>query len=243
MSAQVTPEGAPVHFANVLKAQAKRKRSEIRREQVKTAVIGALVVVVVAQGLGNYRLAQKAAAVHTVYAVLRDDGTLVNSETFSSLTKEFRDKTEVNELWDYVHSRECYASGEASRAYYKVQAMSDPRVSREFVDWYDKANPNSPQNVYGAKGVVVHCDFVSVAPSGDGDGYSFRFDRWEESDRTKTRPVRYVAPLRYRTGIYASDPRRGWVDKVTFNAAGVQVWEYPGARPEGVAGSREISSR
>jgi hypothetical protein len=42
--------------------------------------------------------------------------------------------------------------------------------------------------------------------------------------------------VQYRTGVYPQqDPRRAWLDRVSFNAAGVQVIEYPGAKPENVA--------
>ena len=47
-----------------------------------------------------------------------------------------------------------------------------------------------------------------------------------------TAPVHSVT-LRYRTGIYpANDKRRAWLDRTTFNAPGVQVLDYPGAKPE-----------
>ena len=46
----------------------------------------------------------------------------------------------------------------------------------------------------------------------------------------------YTVTLQYRTGVYPQqDPRRAWLDRVSFNAAGVQVIEYPGAKPENIA--------
>lgn len=215
----------------VRKAHEAGKRNERRRERAKTAALCLSGMLIVGLGFENFYLAREAETVHTVYAVIRDDGTLVNSERFTSVADNIAGKTELNSLWDYVTSRECYNSGTVGRSYYIVQSMSSDRVAREFREWFDKANPESPQKLYGLRGITVQCEFESLAPSGDGDGDIFRFYRWETSERGATPRVLYAVPLRYRTGIYSSDPKRGWVDKVTFNAAGVQVWEYPGAHP------------
>jgi hypothetical protein len=121
--------------------------------------------------------------------------------------------------------------------------MSDARVSREFRDWFGLSNPQGPQHVYGDKGIIVQCKLLSVTPTGvDGEGYEFRFDRWEEGSNGRTPKSTYRAALRFRTGVFPSDAN-GWVDKVTFNWTGVQVWEYPGAKPEGVAPAIRVSSQ
>ncbi len=172
----------------------------------------------------------------TVYVTLRDDGTLTNSVRFSSLPETVQNDTTVNALWGYVESRECFNGTRAARDWYVVQAMSDARVGREWRDWFGLTNKSSPQHVYGDHGVRVDCSFVSYSPLGP-DRYEFKFDRWEVNDRGHTDPVRYVASIRFRTGVYSTDPQRGWIEKVTFNAPGVQVIEYPNSKavPEGVA--------
>ena len=52
-----------------------------------------------------------------------------------------------------------------------------------------------------------------------------------------------MAEMRFRLGVYSQDPKRGWAEKATFNAPGIQVIEYPGAKPEEVALPRETASR
>ena len=57
-------------------------------------------------------------------------------------------------------------------------------------------------------------------------------------EERNVRKVLSAAPLysvtdRYRTGIYpVDDKRRAWLDRVAFYAPGVQVLDYPGAKPE-----------
>jgi hypothetical protein len=112
--------------------------------------------------------------------------------------------------------------------------MSDQAVAKQFLDGFDKSNPDSPQNKYGTKGIVQKCKITGVAPKTDGIG--FDFDKWEEKNGAKiSQPVRYSVTFKYRTGVYRKrDPNR-WVDQVTFNGPGVQVYDYPGANPYGVA--------
>lgn len=219
----------------VRKAHERRKRNEARREYAKTAALCLSGMLIIGLGFENYYLARKSETVHTVYAVIRDDGTLVNSERFIDVASNLqKNNNELNSLWTYVNSRECFDSVKVAEEYYIAQAMSDTRVAREFRDWFNKNNPESPQVLYGARGINIICKLESIAPSGDHDGYTIRFYRTEVSERGAKPPVLYTASLRYRTGIYPSDPARGWVDKVTFNASGVQVWEYTRAHPAGI---------
>jgi len=110
-------------------------------------------------------------------------------------------------------------------------------------DQFDLRNPQAPQHVYGEHGMTVQCDLVDPpAPIGNplNHQYLFRFRRWEQGPRSIPAEAAaapfYTVTVQYRTGVYPqTDPRRAWLDRVSFNAAGVQVIEYPGAKPEGVA--------
>jgi len=234
----LTPEQRTARYEEVRKQHAREQRRGRRFDRAKTAAIVGLAGLCGWLGWNNGRLAEKAADTAVVYAVIRDDGTVTNSVRFSSLPAIDTRNTAINALWDYVQSRECYNATRSARDWYVVQAMSDARVGREFRDWYGLANKDSPQHVYGDHGIRVDCSFVSYAPLGsNGDRYEFRFDRWEVGPHGQTAPVRYVATVRFRTGVYSPDPQRGWIEKSTFNAPGVQVTEYPYVRavPEGVA--------
>lgn len=232
------PEERAARYAEVKRQHAAAKRAERRWGHAKTAAIVGLGALCGWLGWSNARLATKAADTQVVYAVIRDDGTVLNSVRFTSLPVRDQTNTAINSLWDYVQSRECFNQTTAERAWVVVQAMSDARVAAEFREWYGLNNKESPQHLYGDHNVRVDCSFVGYSPLGhNGDRYEFRFDRWEVGPHGSTKPVRYSASVRFRTGIFSPDPQRAWIEKSTFNAAGVQVIEYPNSRavPEGVA--------
>jgi hypothetical protein len=119
--------------------------------------------------------------------------------------------------------------------------MSDERVGRQVKEQFALANPQAPQHVYGEHNVTVQCDLVDPPePIGDlsNNQYLFRFRRWEQDPRSlpaaasQAQAPFYSVTVRFRTGIYPQDdPRRAWLDRTTFNAPGVQVIDYPGAKP------------
>lgn len=234
----MAPEQRAARYEEVRKQHAAAVRRERRFDATKTAAIIGLACLCGWLGWNNGHLADKAASTPVVYAVIRDDGTVTNSVRFSSLPAVDTRNTAINALWDYVQSRECFNATTAARAWYVVQAMSDARVSKEFKDWFGAENPDSPQHIYGDHGIRVDCSFVSYAPLGEhGDRYEFKFDRWEVSTHGSTKPVRYSASVRFRTGIFSPDPQRAWIEKATFNAPGIRVIEYPNTKavPEGIA--------
>jgi type IV secretory pathway component VirB8 len=230
-------------------AEARRlNRAAIRREKRHDFVL--LGVAVLALGLmgwmaqSNARLAARAAEREVVFVTLRDDGTLVNSASFSSLPESAKQASAItNTAWGYVVARECYDSGRFATYDYIAQAMSDIRVGREWREYVSLQNKQSPRHVYGDHGIVVQCSFIKFTYDPDGAGVEFAFDRWQEDDHGKTEPVRYVAHMRFLLGVYSDDPRRNWVEKSTFNAPGIQVTEYPGAKPEGIARPKETAQR
>ena len=52
---------------------------------------------------------------------------------------------------------------------------------------------------------------------------------------------RYVT-LRFRRLSDEARKRLPWWQVATFNNAGIQVWEYPGSKPEGIAGTGRSAS-
>jgi hypothetical protein len=185
----------------------------------------------------NRKLAQLAAenANRVIYVTLRDDGTLVNSVMYTSLPPKWTSDNRLNTLWDYVFFRECYSESSSPRDYYIVQRMSDTRVRTEYINHMSKENPNSPRNKLGKLGHYFSCDPISYTPVGsDDDRFEFRFMRYHHNERGfKDRGISMHVAVQFRTGIWPSD-EHAWKDKSVWNAPGIQVIEYPGARPDAV---------
>lgn len=226
--------------AAVRKQHAAAIRSQRRTGQAKNLAIAALGAGLAWAVWNNNRLAEKAATRDTVYGMVMTDGEVVSSTHYSELPPAAKQEEAIqNALWTYVQARDCYGSSSFTRQAYVAQAMSEERVGRQVRAQLILANPLAPQHVYGEKGITVQCELVDPpTPVGDdGNQYLFRFRRWEDDGRTTsaamaTAPV-YSVTVRYRAGIYpADDKRRAWLDRTTFNAPGVQVLDYPGAKPE-----------
>ena len=192
----------------------------------------------------NGELATKAASRDTVYAVVQRNGEVISSTHYADLPPTALPEESIqNTLWMYVQSRDCFGSFSPVRQYYMALAMSDERVGKQVKDQFLLTNAQAPQHVYGDHGVTVQCDLVDPpAPIGDplNHQYLFRFRRWQQSARStpadQAAAPFYTVTVQYRTGVYPQeDPRRAWLDRVSFNAAGVQVIAYPGAKPEGVS--------
>lgn len=216
-------------------------RGKLAREQrsdawLKRGLVLSTLGFAAAWGWSSYnagKLAEQVARKEVVYATMRDDGTITNSVSWDAQPLDVKRDNRLNALWQYVRSRECYSAANASVDWAIVQNMSDARVNREYKDWFRPTNPQSPQVIYGPKGIRIDCEFVGlISDENDPDNYKVRFDRTEVGPTGAGKPVRYVATVRFRTGVYDPDPKRGWVARVTFNAPGVQVWEYPAIRPE-----------
>ena len=224
----------------VRKQHAAAVRGQRRTGQAKNLAIAALGIGLAWAVFNNNRLAQLAATRDTVYATIMGNGEVVSSTHYSELPPAAKQEEAVqNALWTYVQARDCYGSSFFTRQAYIAQAMSEERVGRQVRAAFILSNPLAPQRVYGEKGITVQCELLDPpTPVGDdGNVYLFRFRRWESDGRSSgatmdTAPV-YSVTVRYRTGIYpADDKRRAWLDRTTFNAPGVQVLDYPGAKPE-----------
>lgn len=171
----------------------------------------------------------------TEFVPIREDGTPARASRLEDLPPEAQRDIAVNALWNYVYLRESYSSGTAEYAWRIVSAMSDDRVRAEYQAAHNTKNPQSPWAIYGTKG-TVKIDYDShddLAPPegyrGPPPGYAFRFWRTEQRDGMPPARAMWGASLRIRRNVNGIDPRQ----RYEFNAPGIQVWEYPGARPVG----------
>lgn len=242
-------------------AAVRRQYEKAAKAERRTGAFKSVAVVGFAalSGLLGWRvadLAEKVATRPVVYSVLQPNGEWVASDHYDEAAAAApagqKEHDVQNALWTYVRARDCYGSEAFLRQVYVAQAMSDDRVARQVRAQFDlRSNPAAPQKVYGEKGIIVHCDLVDPpTPIGDGgDLYLFRFHRLEDETGRVTatdvlRAPVYSVTVRYRTGIYprgVEDKRRRWLDRVSFNAAGVQVLDYPGAQPQNARPSARIT--
>jgi hypothetical protein len=238
-------------------AEAMRKREEAVRAQHaamvqsgrRTETIKNVALVGLALGCAwtvysNGELADQVAHRDTVYGLIQPNGEVIASTHYADVAPTATQEQQIqNALWTYVQARDCFGSSSVVRQFYIAQSMSDERVGKQVKDQFALTNPQAPQHVYGDHNITVQCELVDPpAPIGDplNHQYLFRFRRWEETPRSMIGEAAaapfYTVTVRFRSGIYPEDDkRRAWLDRTTFNAAGVQVVEYPGAKPENVA--------
>ena len=217
-------------------AAANRER---RSSAGKTITIAVLAVGLAWSVYSNNRLAQVAYSRDTVYAVLQPNGEFISSTHYKDVAPAATQEQDVQiALWAYVQARDCYGSSSFIRQAYIAQAMSDDRVGRQVHNQFALTNPDAPQHTYGEHGIIVQCDVVDPpTPIGENNNqYLFRFRRWEDNGHIHPGDIAaapiYTVTVAYRTGIYPdTDKRRAWLDRTTFNSPGVQVIDYPGAKP------------
>lgn len=212
-----------------------------RTEQGKT-----IAMLLLAGGLGwavwnNQRLAAKAEGKEVVYATIRADGELISSVHYSETVSPVGLQQSVGlALWEYVRARECFNTPSYTRQDYIMKAMSESRISAQIKRDYNSSNPESPLALYGTKSISVQCELVDPPTPVQDDLMFFRFRRALDNGRVSAAELQaapvYTVTIRYRTGIFSNDPRRNWLDRSTFNPAGVQVIDYPRASPENVRG-------
>jgi hypothetical protein len=211
-----------------------------RTDTAKTVALIALAAGCAWTVFNNGLLAAKVAGREVVYSVLQPNGAFVSSIHYTEVVPPVvQDQQIQNALWTYIQARDCFGSSSLIRQYYIAQSMSDDRVGRQIHDQFDLTNPQAPQHVYGDHNITVQCELVDPpALIGDraNNQYLFRFRRVEETPRTtpadRAAAPFYTATVRFRTGVYPEDPGRAWLDRAEFNAPGVQVIDYPGAKPE-----------
>ena len=222
----------------VRRQQAASVKAQQRAGNVKVIAIGALALGLSWSVWNMNRLAGKAASRDTEFAVLQPNGEFISSTHYSDIVPKAAQADDVTAaLWTYVQARDCYSSSGFTRAAYVAQAMSDLRVGKQVQNEFDLTSPDAPQHVYGEHGITIQCETVDPpTPIGDsGNQYLFRFRRWEDDGHPVSKAMApfYTATVTFRTGIYPmDDKRRAWADRATFNPPGVQVIDYPGAKPE-----------
>lgn len=235
--------------------RAQHAASVNRRRRSDTAKVLALTALALGCSLlvySNAELADKVAHRDTVYALIQPNTEVVASTHYADVApSEVQDEQIQNALWTYVQARDCYGSSSIVRQYYIAQSMSDEHVGKQVKDQFDLKNPQAPQHVYGDHGITVQCELVDP-PAQIGDPlnhqYLYRFRRWEELGRSTPAEAAaapyYSVTVGFRTGIYPQDnARRAWLDRVTFNAPGVQVIDYPGAKPTNTPTVKKMVNR
>lgn len=233
-----SPDKMVLRHAAVMLQQNAAARSNSRMQGAQRAAMLLLGAGLAWSVYNNNRLATIAFLRETVYAVLQPNGEFVASSHYKDVTTAGKQENDIQSaLWTYVQARDCYSKADFIRDAYIDEAMSDTLVTRQVTNQLSLDNPRAPQHVYGDKNITVHCEEVDPAtPIGEGNNeYYFRFRRWEDDGHPvdiAAAPI-YSVAVRYRTGIYPTDdPKRAWLEKTTFNPPGVQVIDYPGAKPE-----------
>ena len=236
-------------------AAVRRQHAAYVRSQRRTGNAKTLAIVGLSAGLAwsvysINRLAAKAEGKEVVYATIQATGDVVSSVHYDELPPSAKQGEAVqNALWQYVMARDCYNAPGFARQSYIAQAMSEARVGDQVHRQFDPANPQAPQHLFGEHGVTVQCELMDppTPMGGNGDIYFFRFRRWLDNGRVSPAEIAaspfYSVSVRFRTGVYPDDKRRGWVDRSTFNAPGVQVLDYPGAQPDNARPAIRVSQR
>lgn len=199
-----------------------------RRETLKTVALGGMA----AFGVSGWIAWALKPRIEERFSVvpIREDGTVALTYRLEDLPLEAQRDATMAVVIQYVMARESYSSGKMEANYKFVQAMSDDRVRKEYVDANNPLNPQSPYKIYGNVGVVdiEYVDHEDVVPMegyrGLPPGYSVRYWRTERRD-VMTPPMRamWKATMRFHRDVANIDPRF----RRAFNPPGIQVWEYP----------------
>ena len=224
------------------KAAASQRRSGIVKNIGLIGLTGAVACLglAIASIASGYR-------VDVVYVTVRDDGTATNSLAWSSLPESTRGHAALNTLWRYVELREGYHASLQQHSWNVVSALSSPEVRREYQGWAGPENPRAPRRIYGERD-AVDVQFTSVAPVcttdpcnlDSTDQFMIRFRRRERIAGAWGEEVPHYATIRFRRLSDEGRMRLPWWQAATFNLGGIQVWEYPGAKREGVAVAGDV---
>jgi VirB8 protein len=224
----------------VRKQHAASVRSRRRTDTAKNVALVGVAVGWAWAAYNNNRLAEKVVGREVVYAVLQPNGEFIASDHYAEPVPRETQQDNINSAgWTYVQARDCFGSSSLIRQYYIAQTMSDDHVANQARAQFSLDNPEAPQHVYGDHGITVQCEMIDPpTPIGDAANNQllFRFRRWEETAKTtyadKASAPFYTVTMHYRLGVYPPDPRRKWLDRNTINPPGMQVVDYPGAKPE-----------
>jgi type IV secretion system protein VirB8 len=110
-----------------------------------------------------------------VYMLIRQDGTIDNSVSLSTLPPSMDQAVIRAALWQYVQMREAYSYDTARYRYDIVSGMSDTNTRTSYQAFFNYPNAQSPQVLIGKNGVVT-VEPISVALIGPNVA-QVRFDR------------------------------------------------------------------
>lgn len=194
---------------------------------VQLAVIGAMATAIVSM--------MPLVRVEPIFVYLRDDGTMITSRSWADVPAATREAFVKTTLAEYVSLREGYASGEADIAWTRVSALSTKPVRQQFQEWYHRDSKDSPQRLYGDR-ITVRVDVTDVQQDATiPDAYRVYFTATKRSDGRVIETKNMLATLR----VKAADAKQlPWGQRINFNPAAIQVWEYPGARTLSTPGGR-----
>jgi type IV secretion system protein VirB8 len=166
-----------------------------------------------------------------IYA--REGGTFEAAVTTDGLPPNLSQSAQIAAAWQFIRLYEGYSQAESEYAWNVVSAMSAKAVREQYQADHDPQNKQAPINVLAEK-AVVHVDFVSASPACDGcsNRYNFRFVRSiKVAGDPRVQRSTWTATIQW-TLDHAT--RLDIRQRLTFNAPGLIVTDYPGAQREDV---------
>ena len=121
-------------------------------------------------------------------------------------------------LWQYVMWREGYSVDTAKFRHDFVVALSSGTVGKQYTDWFNYPNPNSPQVWLGNNGTITIEQNYADFRENDPHAYDVTYTRIVKQDGRPEQRGKFRASVHFK--------QVEWVplkDRSTFNPAGVQV--------------------
>ncbi|MGE4043379.1 MAG: VirB8/TrbF family protein [Acetobacteraceae bacterium] len=220
------------HWKRVESFQRSRARSASARMRMMFFVSAALFVLCCMQAVALAYTVPLIRVIPTfIYA--RPDGTFETAVTPNGLPPNLSQAAQIAAAWQFIRLYEGYSRAESEYMWNVVSAMAAKPVRDQYQADHSPKNKESPINALGDK-AIVHVDFISASPACDGctNRYNFRFVRTIKVPGD-IRPQRttWVATIQW-TLDHAN--RIDVRERLTYNAPGLIVTDYPGAQREDV---------
>ena len=168
-----------------------------------------------------------------VFLYARPDGTTEAAVTPGSLPPSLSEAQQLAAVWEFVRLYEGYSQAESQYNWNVVSAMSEKRVRDVYQADRDPKNKASPINALGDR-VVVHVDFISMQPACEScaNRYNVRFVRTIRAfGDPRIQRSTWTATVQWTTDLAS---RINFKERITFNAPGIIVTDYPGAQRDDV---------